>query len=173
RNGIVRAHITVEASAVDDQLMGDNGPALKTRRAATEFNVASGRTLVLAGFLSHDRTDSHTGIPGLRSIPIVGALFGARRQNRRDVELAIFVTPTIVDEHNPALAERVRRATALTEASRQTPPIMNVPLKRSSQGVPSQWLPHAPGSDIAGTVDDTWHRGPKSQWTQQDKASAS
>ena len=153
--------------------MGDNGPALKTRRAATEFNVVSGRTLVLAGFLSHDRTDSHTGIPGLRSIPIIGALFGARRQNRRDIELAIFVTPTIVDEHDPALAERVRRATALTEASRQTPPIMNVPLGRSLWRGPSQSMLHSPGSGVDSTVDDTWHRGSGSQWIQQDKRSAS
>ena len=173
RNGIVRAHITVEASSVDAQLMGDNGPALKTRRAATEFNVVSGRTLVLAGFLSHDRTDSHTGIPGLRSIPIIGALFGARRKNRRDIELAIFVTPTIVDEHDPALAERVRRATALTEASRQTPPIMNVPLGRSLWRGPSQSMLHSPGSGVDSTVDDTWHRGSGSQWIQQDKRSAS
>src|SRR5690606_22952646 len=42
RNGIVRSHIEVEVSSVDHALSVENGPALKTRRASTEFNVRSG-----------------------------------------------------------------------------------------------------------------------------------
>jgi pilus assembly protein CpaC len=152
RNGIVRAHI-----AVDDQLVGDNGPALKTRRASIEFNVVSGRTLVLAGFLSHDRAESHTGIPLLRDIPVLGAVFGAKRRSQRDIELVIFVTPTIVDEHDPALAERVYRAQALTDAFRQTPPVLNVPL------IPQ----HTP---FGGNVSkpEMLFSGPGSQWQSPD-----
>src|SRR5690606_31513599 len=51
RNGVVRARIEVEVSAVDQSLSVSTGPSLKTRKAATEFNVRSGQTLVLAGFL--------------------------------------------------------------------------------------------------------------------------
>lgn len=170
RNGIVRAHIAVEASAIDERLMGDNGPALNTRRASTEFNVASGKTLVLAGFLSHDRSDSHTGIPLLRDIPLVGVLFGARRHSRRDIELAIFVTPTIVDQHDPALAERVRRANALTDASRRTPPLVNVPLSRTPR-MTRLWS--SAGNAEAGVDVDTLHSGPGSQWHRDERESAS
>ena len=48
RNGAVRSRIEVEVSSVDTSLSVPNGPSLKTRRAATEFNVQSGQTLVLA-----------------------------------------------------------------------------------------------------------------------------
>src|SRR3546814_4053230 len=56
RNGAVRSRIEVEVSSVDNSLSVPNGPSLKTRRAATEFNVQSGQTLVFAGFLSREES---------------------------------------------------------------------------------------------------------------------
>jgi pilus assembly protein CpaC len=55
RNGIIRSLIEVEASSVDNALSVPGGPALRTRRASTEFNVRSGDTLVIGGFLSRGR----------------------------------------------------------------------------------------------------------------------
>ena len=131
RNGIVRSRIVVEASAVDSSVTGTGGPALKTRRASTEFNVRSGRTLVLAGFLSHERSVSHSGIPGLRELPLIGGLFGTRQTIERDTELAIFVTPTIVSEDHPALQERAVRAEQIVSTSRSEDPWLNVPIRHS------------------------------------------
>src|SRR5699024_6651268 len=64
RNHIVRSRVEVEVSTVDTTVSGVNGPALKTRRAATEFNVKSGQTLVLAGFLSREHADNTQGLSG-------------------------------------------------------------------------------------------------------------
>ncbi|POO72250.1 secretion protein, partial [Bacillus subtilis] len=82
-------------SAVDPSVTTTGGPALKVRRTATEFNVRSGETLVLSGFLSREQSQDLDGLPGLSSLPILGPLFGSRRFQRRETELAIFVTPTV------------------------------------------------------------------------------
>ncbi|XOT98390.1 secretion protein, partial [Alcaligenes pakistanensis] len=56
RGGLVRSQIEVEVSSVDASLSQPAGPSLKTRRASTEFNVRSGQTLVLAGFISREES---------------------------------------------------------------------------------------------------------------------
>ena len=128
RNGVIRAHLAVEASAVDSTVTGANGPALKTRRASTEFNVRSGRTLVLAGFLSHEKSLRRDGLPGLSELPWINRLFGTQRNERRDIELAIFVTPSIVTDEHPGMQDRVFRARTLIDASTQAAPRLNTPL---------------------------------------------
>src|SRR3546814_20116085 len=89
------------------------GPALKTRRAATDFNVRSGQTLILAGFLSKEESRNIDQIPGLGSIPILGRLFGSRRFQRNETELALFVTPIVVNPDQPALMRRIDRSRAI------------------------------------------------------------
>ena len=42
RNDVIRSLIEVEASSVDTSLNLPGGPALRMRRASTEFNVRSG-----------------------------------------------------------------------------------------------------------------------------------
>ncbi len=117
RNGVIRSLIEVEASSVDMALTAAGGPALRTRRASTEFNVRSGDTLVIGGFLSRERSDDISGLPGLKDIPILGALFSSHRYQLRETELAIFVTPRIVSRNEPAMADQVRRGRALVDAA--------------------------------------------------------
>lgn len=115
RNGTVRASIEVEVSAVDPVVNTPSGPALRTRRTVTEFNVRSGQTLVLSGFLSRERVEDVDSVPGLGGIPVLGALFRATRTQRRDTELAIFVTPVIVDGNHPDVAARASRGRAIVD----------------------------------------------------------
>ncbi|AIT27814.1 type II and III secretion system protein family protein [Bordetella holmesii] len=111
--GTIRSRIEVEASSIDPTITVPAGPAMRTRRATTEFNLPSGQTLVLGGFLSRERTQQTGGLPWLSELPIVGALFGTRREQARDTELAIFVTPTIVKPDDPALAQEAARGNQL------------------------------------------------------------
>lgn len=110
RNDIVRSSIEVEVSSVDPTFSAPSGPSLKTRRAATEFNVRSGQTLVLAGFLSRETARNMDGLPGLSKLPVLGHLFKSRRFQRNETELAIFVTPVVVTADHPELEARVNHA---------------------------------------------------------------
>ncbi|GAA5234274.1 type II and III secretion system protein family protein [Verticiella sediminum] len=126
--GAVRARIDVEVSAVDPVVTTSSGPALRTRRTSTEFNVRSGETLVLSGFLSREHVTDEDGIPGLARIPVLGALFRARRTQQRDTELAIFVTPVVLGEGGEGLGERVRRGRRLLEDTFAEPLRMLTPV---------------------------------------------
>jgi pilus assembly protein CpaC len=67
--------------------------ALKVRRAETTLELPSGGTLAMAGLLSEDTRQSVEGVPGLKEMPVLGALFRSNDYRRRETELVILVTP--------------------------------------------------------------------------------
>jgi len=155
-NGTVRSRIEVEVSSVDATVEAPGGPALAIRRAATEFNVRSGQTLVLGGFISREQSRDVTRLPGLGDLPVLGALFGSRRFQRRETELAIFVTPALVGADHPDLVDRVTRGTTLLDQTFPNPPVLNTPIRDATVRT-GGWDPYA---------------GPASQWRQTQGASA-
>ena len=128
RNAAIRSRIEIEVSSVDTTITVPGGPALKIRKASTEFNVRSGQTLVLGGFISRERARDQDGLPGLAGIPVLGGLFGVKREQERHTELAIFVTPVIVDPRDPGLAARVANAQGVLQDSFPAAPLLNTPL---------------------------------------------
>ncbi|UFI05035.1 type II and III secretion system protein family protein [Roseibium aggregatum] len=70
--------------------------ALKVRRAESTMELPSGGTLVMAGLLQESYQQAIEGVPGLMQIPILGALFKSRDFLREQTELAVFVTPYVV-----------------------------------------------------------------------------
>src|SRR5690606_30948565 len=129
RNGAVRSHIEVEVSSIDSALSVPNGPSLKTRRASTEFNVRSGQTLVMAGFLSRDESRNVSKVPGLGDVPVLGRLFSSTRFQHSETELAIFVTPIVVAADHPDLQARVAKGREILRSTFSTPEALNVPVR--------------------------------------------
>ena len=146
RTGAIRSRIEVEASSVDSSISVSGGPALRTRRASTEFNVRSGQTLVLGGFLSRERWSERSGVPVLQEIPLLGGLFSTRREQHKETELAIFVTPRIVSQDHPELVGRVQRGRDVLDNAFPDAPPMGIT-------VPD-----------AGVTDWSQYHGSGSQW---------
>lgn len=139
RGGAVRAKLEVEVSSVDPSVSSAAGPAMKTRRAASEFNVRSGQTLVLAGFISREESSNVDKVPGLGSLPVLGHLFRSERFQRHETELAIFVTPTVVQADHPDLMQRVGRGQAIMDQYFDANTLNN-PVKNTGPAWPSsQW----------------------------------
>ena len=69
---------------------------ITTTNAKTQALVKDGETLVIGGFIHKTQTKRVEGIPILRSIPIIGALFRRTYTEDRDREVLIFLTPHIV-----------------------------------------------------------------------------
>ncbi|HLT99556.1 MAG TPA: pilus assembly protein N-terminal domain-containing protein [Burkholderiaceae bacterium] len=159
RNGIVRSRIEVEVSSVDHALSVENGPALKTRRASTEFNARSGQTLVLAGFLSRENARNIDSVPGLGALPLLGSLFRSVRKQRNDTELAVFVTPIVAAPDHPDLQKRVIDGRALLEEGFPHKPL----LIKSNMGAPQKPLPNA-----ATPMWQPW-KGEGGQWSPKNK----
>lgn len=128
RNLGVRSKIEIEVSTVDQTLASSAGPALKVRRASTDFNVRSGETLVLGGFISREHSGDTEGLPGISEIPVLGQLFGVKRIHRSQTELAIFVTPIVVDASHSDIVKRTSNARSLLSDSFPDVPRLNTPI---------------------------------------------
>ncbi len=85
-------------------LDGDT-PATEPRQMNTEVIVESGNTLVIGGVLNLDENSTETGMPFLRKIPILGALFGSEKTANTKSELMFFITPRILNQKKTALSD--------------------------------------------------------------------
>jgi len=171
-DGAVRSFLDIEVSTIDNSVSTPAGPALKSRRASTEFNIRSGQTLVLAGFISRERSMHEDAVPGLSSIPILGALFRSKRFIRNETELAFFVTPTLIDAQHPLVAQRVERGNALTEHFFPDPNVLNVStpaIEQASVGLDNSVVLPSPDFASGHSQQPYWNSyfGQGSQWEQQ------
>lgn len=132
RHGAIRAKVEVEVSSIDPSITTEAGPAIRMRKASTEFNVKSGQTLVLGGFVSHEQVDSTEGFAGVN------------RKQVREVELAIFVTPVIVTPDHPDLMARVTRGQTVMDWQVAPKNQINVPIEGEPDVRAHQWSPAHP-----------------------------
>lgn len=72
-------------------------PGLSVRRANTTVELPSGGSLVMAGLLQEDMRQSLEGVPGVKDVPVLGALFRSREYQNSETELVIVVTPYLVE----------------------------------------------------------------------------
>jgi len=72
-------------------------PGLRVRRAETTVELPSGGSMVMAGLLQQSMRQNIDGIPGLKNLPIIGALFQSRDYQNGETELVVIVTPYLVE----------------------------------------------------------------------------
>jgi pilus assembly protein CpaC len=131
RNGVIRAKVDTEVSAIDNSVVSSiAGPALTTRRTKTEFNLQAGETFVLSGLLQRSTSTDIDKVPFLGDIPILGALFRSKRFQNKETELVVFVTPTLVDAKSPGMVDKVQKTTErLQQSMGTTTPYLTQPLQ--------------------------------------------
>ncbi|NVJ58004.1 MAG: type II secretory pathway protein [Vibrionaceae bacterium] len=66
------------------------------RTLQTVVNVQDGQTIMLGGLISRDERKRVSGVPVLKDIPLLGALFRSERNERVDKELRIVIKTTIL-----------------------------------------------------------------------------
>jgi pilus assembly protein CpaC len=81
-------------------------PILSTRRAETTVEQPSGGAFVIAGLLQQNMQRTAGGFPGLRSLPILGALFSSKSYLADETELVMIVTPYLVKPVAPSKLSR-------------------------------------------------------------------
>lgn len=74
-----------------------SAPSINTKKAKTKVLVKNGETTVIGGIFIETEFESESGIPLLRSIPILGHLFKSTKKSKDKTELMIFITPRIVE----------------------------------------------------------------------------
>ena len=72
-------------------------PALSVRRAESTIELPSGASMMMAGLIQARTRQSLDQLPGIKKLPILGALFQSRDFVNEETELVVIVTPYLVD----------------------------------------------------------------------------
>jgi pilus assembly protein CpaC len=71
-------------------------PGLRVRRAETTVSLAPGQTFIISGLVSRNTINNSGRVPGLGSLPLLGAFFRSSQIQREDKEMVMLVTPHLV-----------------------------------------------------------------------------
>ena len=71
-------------------------PVIDTRESDTMARLRGGETIIIGGLMQTRRERLKSGIPLLKDIPLLGALFTSYSNVDSNSELVIFLTPTII-----------------------------------------------------------------------------
>jgi len=86
-------------------------PETVERSAAATVSVRDGDTIILGGYIRSNRSRNVSGVPLLKDIPLLGALFRSKSSKISQSETILLLRPTILStpEEAAALAESERR----------------------------------------------------------------
>lgn len=88
--------VTSESGAQKQQSLT---PPVLSRKLDTKVSVADGNTIVLGGLIQENKSEGKSGIPFLKDIPYLGALFRTSMANAVDrTELIVLLTPYVVED---------------------------------------------------------------------------
>ena len=93
--------VTQEVNAATSEVAFD-APIISTRTVRTQLLVRDGQTIVLGGLVDRQREASQGGVPILSSIPLLGGLFGRASRRTIQMELFVFLTPSVIRDDRDA-----------------------------------------------------------------------
>lgn len=94
-NGVVKMQIYQEVSSIYNQNFS-SGIILNKRNIESNVLVDDGSIIVLGGLIEDSYTDGSSGVPFLKDIPILGALFRSDSKSRAKTNLLVFIRPYIL-----------------------------------------------------------------------------
>jgi pilus assembly protein CpaC len=105
-----RIDLRVEADISDPVQTGTELPGRNISQLNTLVNLQLGQSIIMSGFRSRTQTNGSSGLPGLRSIPILGYLFGTEANDETEREGMIFIVPTVIEGISRSAQDRVAEA---------------------------------------------------------------
>ena len=94
-NGIVKMQIYQEVSSIYNQNFA-SGIILNKRNIESNVLVDDGQIIVLGGLIEDKYNDGSSGVPFLKDIPVIGALFRSDAKTRTKTNLLVFMRPYIL-----------------------------------------------------------------------------
>lgn len=118
--GLVLLDISQEVSdVVSAGTAAIPSPTISERKVASSIAIQDGHTVALGGLITDKHTDTGSGVPLLRDIPLIGSLFGTTDKEHDRTELLILLTPRVIRNAVDAqsitdeLKEKIRTAEPL------------------------------------------------------------
>jgi type IV pilus assembly protein PilQ len=87
-----------EVSDLSSQATVQGGVIINTSESDTRVMVRNGETAIIAGLIRAVDNVLETGVPVLKDIPLLGALFRSKATTTNARELVVFVTPRVVTD---------------------------------------------------------------------------
>ncbi len=72
-------------------------PVINHRHIITTLQAENGQTIIIGGLIKENVFEEEKGIPVLKDIPLLGALFRGVTKIKDKIELVVMITPRIVD----------------------------------------------------------------------------
>lgn len=91
-------------SAKNTTTSGIDSPTILKRAITSSVAIASGESVLLGGLISEEDTETHSGIPLLMDLPLLGDLFSSTERKKIRKELIVLITPTVVEDKVDARA---------------------------------------------------------------------
>lgn len=117
---------------------GVNSPAIFNRSISTSLSLKDGSAILIAGLMSQKQTNSNSGIPFLKDIPLLGHAFKSTTQNNSKTELILMIVPYIIetdtqaDELTRSLGQRLELIDLPYRRAPDVPVVPSVPLDISA-----------------------------------------
>jgi len=103
QGGLVTMAVKQEVSnAISTTSSNIDAPTIQQRQIESEVAINSGETIVLGGLIQETKSNGNSGVPGLRNIPLLGALFSQTADENHRTELLVLITPRVVGNRNDA-----------------------------------------------------------------------
>jgi type II secretory pathway component GspD/PulD (secretin) len=115
REGMIRLKLKpefgVESSVIEPGSKAQEAPAVDTRILETVALVRDSQTVVMGGLRKKQVSKNLTKVPVLGDIPLLGDLFRYETENEITNELVVFITPSIVTQHELSDVEEMQLET--------------------------------------------------------------
>jgi general secretion pathway protein D len=118
-DGLVVMEIQQEIDEISGytSIDGNKVPNTIKRSFQTEIAVRNRDTVILGGFVRSDKSDSNSGVPFLKDIPLLGWLFRSTDKSKNRTELMVMMRPTVLKTPEIAAAQTIKEAQRLPGVS--------------------------------------------------------
>ena len=98
-NNEVAIRVQLEVSNLTNTITTRNGGTayqIGTRQASTMLQLKDGENQVLAGLINNEERGTANKLPGAGDLPIIGRLFGSKRDDNQKTEIVLSITPRLI-----------------------------------------------------------------------------
>ena len=81
---------------------GNPIPVVNNRIASATLTMRDGDTIMMGGFITENKSKSKSGVPILKDIPLLGALFRSKNTSSDRTELIVFMRASVLDSPEDA-----------------------------------------------------------------------
>ncbi len=126
-DGTITLKVVVESSSVAGTGFGGI-PVFSTSRIEKTIRLRPDETSLIAGLIRQQVRLRRESLPGLEAIPLIGALFQHRVQEREDNEIIVLLTPYVL-RSRPAVQRTVIAVPPPERRERTAPTRIRIPLR--------------------------------------------